>query len=53
MKITKHNMRCFQDHMGRWMMDYDRLNALYSLAMSENITFDMEVKNGQKFDNFI
>lgn len=42
MKITKHNMRCFQDHMGRWMMNYDRLNALYSLVMSENITFDLE-----------
>jgi signal peptide peptidase SppA len=40
MKITKHNMKCFNEHMGNWMMHTPRLNSLHDLIMSENISFE-------------
>lgn len=39
MKITKHNMRCFNEHMGNWMMHTQRFNQLHDLIMSDNISF--------------
>jgi len=44
MKINKHNMRCFNDHMGRWMILETHLLSLYNLVTSEGITFESDIK---------
>lgn len=42
MIVNKHNLGCFQDHFGPWMMDLTRFQTLYNLVMSENITIDIK-----------
>lgn len=42
MIVNKHNLRCFQDHFGPWMMDATRFQQLYNLVMTENITIDFK-----------
>lgn len=50
MKIYKHNMRCFQDHIGKWVMDEGHFYALYNLIMSEELTFDNSVTAAEEDD---
>lgn len=42
MKMNRHTMRCFNDHMGHWMMDEGRFWQLHKLIMDENIVFEAE-----------
>jgi hypothetical protein len=40
MKLNKHTKRCFNDHMGHWMMDNARFWQLHDFIIAENITFE-------------
>lgn len=42
MKMNRHTQRCFNDHMGHWMMDDARFHQLYAFIMSENIVFEAD-----------
>jgi len=44
-------MRCFQDHIGKWVMDEGYFYALYNLIMGQDITFENNIKAGDHEDD--
>ncbi len=50
MKINKHTLRCFQQHMGDWMMEEGRFHQLYNFIMSQNIVFEAPDKEAAEVE---